>query len=65
MEYLREQTAAARNHQLAFWDDPQFHYSVSLGTCLVRTRSVDEYYAVTYQHARVTDIYTARFSRVL
>lgn len=42
------------SHQFA-WDDPVFHYSIELGTCLVRTRIVNVGY-VTYQHARVTDL---------
>jgi len=63
-EYLRQESAVARDHQLAYWDEPQFHFSVGLGTCLVRTRSVDDRSSVRdtmiYQHARVTDVYANR-----
>jgi hypothetical protein len=54
-EYLaQEASAVSQEHQTA-WDDPEFHYNVDLGTCLVRTRFV-ELGPVTYQHARVTDL---------
>jgi hypothetical protein len=54
-EYLAEEASAVSpGHQTA-WDDPEFHYSAELGTCLVRTRFV-EMGVVTYQHARVTDV---------
>lgn len=54
-EYLAEEASAVlRRHQTA-WDDPEFHYNVELGTCLVRTRFI-ELGDVTYQHARVTDL---------
>ena len=54
-EYLAEEASAMLPRHQTAWDDPEFHYNVELGTCLVRTRFI-ELGDVTYQHARVTDL---------
>jgi hypothetical protein len=59
-EYFQEEASAALSHQLSAWDDPEFHYSVELSTCLTRTRSVDIQSFRTYQHARITDLSSNR-----
>ena len=53
--YLAEEQSAALPRNQTAWDDPVFHYSKELGTCLVRTRFI-ELGNVTYQHAKVTDL---------
>lgn len=55
-EYLRQEASALQPHERSVWDDPEYHYSDELRTCIVRTRFVTLAGLVTYQHARITDV---------
>ena len=56
-EYRRQEQTSAYEFQLAEWSQPQFHYSVEMNACLVRTRSVDfRDDLIYYEHQRVTNI---------
>jgi FlaG/FlaF family flagellin (archaellin) len=45
------------------WDDPEYHYSSKLNTCLIHIRYVDQSFAlsslkVSYQYNQVIDIFS-------
>lgn len=48
----------AMNTKETTWDDPEFHFSKKLNTCLVRTRYIQTLYGtISFQYNQVTDIY--------
>jgi hypothetical protein len=56
LQFRRENTNVAND----WWDDPQFHFSRKLNTCLVAVRSVKANSDFSHHYNEVWDIYSNR-----